>query len=148
MGYDLNLINGIQITPLKQIYHPQGDIYHVLKCSENSFKEFGEAYFTTIHHRSVKGWKKHTKMWMNIVVPVGLVRFHFYDEETSQGCFINVGKDNYFRITIQPGVWVAFQGLADGLNLILNVANIAHDPNESINVDLSSFPLNTNLDAQ
>ena len=46
------------VTPLKQIFHPKGDVYHALKASDNTFVGFGEVYFTTINQGETKGWKK------------------------------------------------------------------------------------------
>ena len=134
-------IIGISITPIKKICNEKGDIYHALKCTEDSFTEFGEAYFTTVHKGDIKGWKKHTKMVMNLIVPVGEVGFYFYNQTTSKSEYIQVGSSNYVRVTVQPGIWVAFEGLIEELNLILNIASITHDANEVINVELNTFPL-------
>ena len=41
-------IEGVILTDLKVIHHPQGDIYHVMKKSDEGFKGYGEAYFSTI----------------------------------------------------------------------------------------------------
>ena len=46
----------VNISELKKITHPKGDIYHALKSSENSYQGFGEAYFTNIHSGEIKGW--------------------------------------------------------------------------------------------
>jgi dTDP-4-dehydrorhamnose 3,5-epimerase len=135
------LMPGVVITQLKQIYHPSGDIFHALKSTESSFSTFGEAYFSSVHLNLIKGWKKHLKMTMNLVVPCGEVRFYFHNESFNQSSFIDVGESNYVRLTVDPGVWMAFQGLTPQKNLILNIASIPHDPTESINTDLSSFPL-------
>jgi dTDP-4-dehydrorhamnose 3,5-epimerase len=134
-------IEGVSITPIKKICHEKGDVYHALKSTEDSFTKFGEAYFTTVHKGDIKGWKKHTKMVMNLIVPVGEVGFYFHNRTSSKGEFIQVGLSNYVRVTVQPGIWVAFEGLKEELNLILNIASIAHDPNEAINVKLNTFPL-------
>ena len=132
---------GVSITPIKKIHHEKGDIYHALKSTEDSFTEFGEAYFTTVHKGDIKGWKKHAKMVMNLIVPVGDVGFYFYDQTSSKGKFVKVGSNNYVRVTVQPGIWVAFEGLTEELNLILNISSIVHDPNEAINAELKAFPL-------
>ena len=50
-----------------------------------------------------------------------------------------IGENNYKRLTIEPGAWVAFQGLGLGMNLILNIASCEHDPNESNNLELHHF---------
>ena len=134
------LPKGVSITPLKKIYHPKGEILHALKFSEKSFAGFGEAYFTTVHVGEIKGWKKHKKMVMNLVVPVGEVVFHFFHENKST--FIKVGATNYVRITVEPDIWMAFEGVSEGVNLLLNIASLPHDPLEAENVDIAFFPIN------
>lgn len=128
-------IDGVILTPLKQILHPKGDVFHGMKKSDAGFAGFGEAYFSTIHHADTKPWKKHLLMTLNFVIPVGEIRFVIYDDRaTSSTCgqFFDVilGQNNYQRITIPAGVWVAFSGIGYGLNLLLNIANLEHDPTE------------------
>ena len=77
-------MDGVILTPLKQIYHPKGDIFHAMKKSDIGFDGFGEAYFSTINQNDIKGWKKHTKMTLNIVVPVGNIEFVVYDENSKE----------------------------------------------------------------
>lgn len=141
MESSLTILEGVTVNTLRRVHHPKGDIYHALKCTDSSFSEFGEAYFSTIYKNDLKGWKQHKKMIMNLIVPVGEVGFHFYNQAISKGAHIKVGFDNYVRITVQPGVWMAFEGISQGLNLVLNIASIPHDPQESINVEIDTFPL-------
>ena len=61
-------MDGIILTPLQQITHPKGDIFHAMKVSDDGFIGFGEAYFSTINKDVIKGWKKHTEMTLNLVV--------------------------------------------------------------------------------
>lgn len=128
-------VEGVLLTPLKKIYHPKGDVFHGMKKSDDGFSGFGEAYFSTINFKDTKPWKKHLEMTLNFVVPLGEIRFVIYDdrnESSSKGNFFDVvlGENNYQRITIPPGVWVAFNGVGNKYNLLLNLANIEHDPNE------------------
>lgn len=146
MESSLNILEGVMITPLKKIYNPKGDVYHALKSTDSSFFEFGEAYFTEVNKDDVKGWKLHKKMTMNLIVPVGIVGFYFHNENVNKNAFIAAGRHNYVRITVQPGIWMAFKGMADELNLVLNVANVSHDPSESINASIDTFPLSNNRD--
>ena len=139
MESSLKQFKGVSITPLEKVNHPKGYVFHALKCTENSFSKFGEAYFTTINHGHTKGWKKHKEMVMNLVVPVGQVGFYFFQENKS--AFISAGISNYVRITVQPNIWMAFEGLGENLNMVLNLASLTHDPLEAINVDIKSFPL-------
>ena len=141
MESSITILEGVEVTPLKKIHHPRGDVYHALKCTEDSFTQFGEAYFTSVHQNDVKGWKQHTKMVMNLVVPIGEVGFYFYNDEISKGISVEVGPSNYVRVTVQPGIWMAFKGIGHELNLVLNIASIIHDPTEAVNVNIDTFPL-------
>ena len=125
---DLNV--AIQISPLARISTAGGDVLHALKKSDSGFLGFGEAYFSTVNDKSIKGWKKHLRMSMNIIVPVGAVRFIFYSEDTGSFRSEIIGVDRYVRMTVPPGIWFAFEGLSEPHSLILNIANIPHDPSE------------------
>jgi len=143
---DSSFIEGITVKKLKVINHPKGDIFHALKMSEEQFSGFGEAYFSTVNFDEVKGWKKHLQMTSNLIVPAGIVKFVVCDlrenSDTKNEFFeIILSPDNYYRLTIKPGLWYAFKGLADN-NIVLNIANIEHNPDESENKDLESITYN------
>ena len=128
-------MEGVILTPLKQIIHPKGDIYHGMKVSDPGYHGFGEAYFSTIYCGDIKPWKKHLRTTLNFMVPVGKIRFVLYDdrlESSTRNLFFDrvLGVDNYQRITIPAGIWVAFAGIGTSLNLLLNIANLEHDPME------------------
>ncbi|MBO6517683.1 MAG: dTDP-4-dehydrorhamnose 3,5-epimerase family protein [Bacteroidia bacterium] len=136
-------IEGLKLTPLRIIESPLGDVYHALKNHEDSFSQFGEAYFSTVVKDQVKGWKKHTKMVLNVVVPVGEIQFVVYDDRpnsTTSGQFVEIklSKANYQRLTVPTGVWMAFKGIGPDQNMLLNIASIPHDPEEAINLDLEN----------
>ena len=129
-------MDGVILTPLKQIIHPKGDIFHAMKASDDDFCGFGEAYFSAINMGDVKGWKRHTEMTMNLVVVIGKVELVIYDGDS----FFNVklSKNNYQRLTIKPNLWLAFRGLSTK-NILLNLASIEHDPNEAVNIELNKI---------
>lgn len=129
------------LVPLRVIAHPKGDIRHALKASESTFHGFGEAYFTTILPEQTKGWKKHRRMHLNLIVVEGEVAFHVHDEHAGCTETFVVGPGNYSRLHVPPGLWMAFTGRAEVPSLVLNLASIEHDPEEAINVDLGAFPL-------
>lgn len=128
----------IIVTPLKQIFHPKGDIYHAMKKSDDGFEGFGEAYFSTINKNEIKGWKKHTRMTLNVVVPIGEIEFVLYDEENKEFFSIKLSQNNYKRLTVKPNLWVAFRGIGKH-NILLNLASIEHDSLEAINIELSEL---------
>ena len=130
-------IDGVILTELKRIYHPKGDVFHGIKKSDIGYNGFGEAYFSTIVFNDIKLWKMHTRMTLNFIIPVGRIRFVLFDDRdgsSTKGNFLDVmlGEDNYKRITIPPGIWVAFKGINENLNLLLNLADLEHDPNEIV----------------
>lgn len=132
-------IDGLEMAPQKIVAHPKGDIRHALKQGDAAFKGFGEAYFSEIHFGEIKGWKKHRRMWLNLVVPVGEVRFVLFDEAQNTFSEFTLGESNYARLTVPPGVWMAFEGLGTGKNLLLNIASIEHDPDEAENRPVGAF---------
>ena len=126
----MNLLDQIQITPLRQIPTTGGDIWHALKYTDDSFHGFGEAYFSWVESGAIKAWKRHLKMKMNLVVPVGDVRFVFCELASVSFREEFIGVASYARLTIPPRIWFGFQGMSDAPSLVLNLANLPHDPTE------------------
>ena len=139
------LIEGVKINPLKIFKGDLGNVMHVLKKGDPNFKNFGEAYFSTVDHRKIKGWRKHHLMIMNLVVPQGEIKFVIFDDRTksvTNNKFMEIilSPDNYLRLTVPPKVWLGFQGISPKNNLLLNIASISYDPNESELCHLSKIP--------
>ena len=124
------MIKGVIITPLKIIDTPGGNVMHAMKESDTGYDNFGEAYFSEINHNTIKAWKRHKEMTLNLIVPVGEIRFVLFDDreaKNSQFQEFIISRNNYCRLTIPPMVWVGFQGLSDGVSVLLNIANIKHN---------------------
>ena len=135
----MNLNAAIKLTPLRRITTAGGDVLHALKSTDNEFSGFGEAYFSTVDIGSIKGWKKHKRMTMNLIVPVGEVEFVFYFDKTNEFLSFIVGANRYARITVLPGVWFAFKGMSEPYSLVLNISDIPHDPDEVERCSLSDI---------
>lgn len=132
-------IDGLIKSAPRVIFHPKGDILHVIKASDLAFLGFGEAYFSSVLEGQIKAWKKHLRMTLTLVVPQGTVRFVFVDQRPGSATFGSTqtevcGRDSYLRLSVPPGIWMGFKGLDHGVNLILNIANIEHDPSEQVNI--------------
>ncbi len=137
-------LEGVQLTQLQQIGVEGGDVYHAMKKSDAGYESFGEAYFSFVEPQAIKAWKQHTKMTLNLVVPIGAVRIVIVDQrEGSLTCGqfqeVILSPDNYQRLTVPPKLWVGFQGIAEFTSMMLNVANIEHCPDESSNLELSAI---------
>ena len=117
------MLNNINITKLFRVNLEGGNVNHVLKKSEVDFNGFGEGYVSFIKT-------------MNLVVPLGNVKFVFYDSQKIVFKEVTIGEDNYCRLTVPPKIWFAFKGLSKEINLIINISDIEHDPNEQEKLDL------------
>jgi len=138
-------IEAVSLTPLRKIHHEKGDIYHALKRSDDGFVDFGEAYFSCVNHGEIKGWKKHETMTLNVVVPVGAIKFVVYDDKTGSFFEAVLSQENYQRLTVPPKLWMAFCGVGTGMNMLLNIASIEHNPHESENRHWEAIPYDWTL---
>ena len=133
-------LDEIIITPLKKIEVVGGNVLH---GSDTGFQGFGEAYFSWVQKGFVKAWKLHTRMTLNLVVPVGKIKLVFLSPvEPARFRVEIIGEENYARITVPPGLWFGFQGVAEKDSLLLNIANIIHEPEETQRKDIESFSYN------
>lgn len=128
-------MDGVILTPLRQIDHPKGDILHGMKKTDEGFSGFGEAYFSTIHKDDIKGWKKHKEMVLNLVVVSGAIEFVVYNEKNKDFFAVTLSHENYQRLTVFPRMWVAFRGIKKN-SMLLNLASLEHDPAETVSINL------------
>ena len=134
-------VNQILITPLQQIRTTGGDVLHGMKCSDPGYVDFGEAYFSIVEAGVVKAWKKHSRMTLNIVVPVGTILFAFLDEQGGIREEV-VGKSRYVRLTVPPGIWFGFKSLLSTDSILMNIVDIPHDPSEIERKSLNEIKYN------
>jgi len=137
-------LDDILITPLARIATSGGDVLHAMKQSDAGYSGFGEAYFSWVAAGAVKAWKRHTRMTMNVVVPVGQARFVFRLDGTEEFRVEEIGVARYARLTVPPGIWFGFKGLLEPQSLVLNIASIPHDPNEVERLTLSEIKYDWN----
>lgn len=147
------MMEGVLVTPLLRVSHPKGDILHALKRSSPGYGGFGEAYFSLICPGEIKGWKRHRRVTLNLVVPVGNIRFVVHDNREgspTRGTFVDLtlGENSYARLTVHPGLWVAFASKHATASLLLNIADEEHDPKEADNLDLGAFAFDWSAGAE
>lgn len=134
------MIDGVIVTPLRQIVDERGKVMHMLRSDAPHFRGFGEIYFSTVHPGVVKGWHRHQRMVLNYAVPSGLIKFVLHDDregsptrgETNQ---FFIGPENYVLVTVPPLVWNGFKGVGDETAVVANCASIPHDPAEIERMD-------------
>lgn len=139
-------MEGVILTPLKRIAVPKGDILHALKSSDEGYCGFGEAYFSQILYGEAKGWKRHNRMTLNLIVVSGCVKFVVYDDRAdsqTEGEFreyVLSPDSNYQRLTIAPGLWMAFYGMGEGVSMLMDIIPEPHDLDEADRKDLTEIP--------
>ena len=139
------MIEGVQTIPLKRINTDNGDVLHALKATDEGYTGFGEAYFSEVFQGVRKGWKRHNRMTLNIVVVMGAIKFILYDDRdgsASQGKYFTIilsPTENYSRLVVPSGVWMAFEGVAPGVSMLLDIIPEPHDPNEADKAPIETF---------
>ena len=144
----VKLIEGVIVSNLMIINHEKGDIFHVIRNFDNGFIDFGEVYISFINFNEIKAWKKHLKMTCNFIVPKGEILIVLVDlrKKSSTLGKINEFKlspKNYFRLTIPPGICYGFKGFTES-NMLINIADIVHNPKEQINYTSKEININYN----
>ncbi len=126
----------------KKIPNPKGNLFHIIKRKSNGYKGFGEAYFSWVKSKKIKGWKKHYKMTLNLLVPVGKVQFVFFSENNKTFRSFIIGENNYYRLTVPPKIWFAFKAISKTKSLVLNFANISHKSDTIKKMSLNKIKFN------
>ena len=127
------MINDVLITPLKIIDTVGGNVMHAMKENDIGYAGFGEAYFSQVSPNAIKAWKRHKEMTLNIIVPYGEIKFVLFDDRKKDNCIfqeISLSQNNYSRLTIPPMIWLGFQGIFSNNSILLNIADIKHNPEE------------------
>jgi dTDP-4-dehydrorhamnose 3,5-epimerase len=129
------MINGVIVTPLKQIVDERGKVMHMLRVDAPHFTGFGEIYFSCVYPGSIKAWHRHRRMTLNYAVPHGRIKFVLFDDRpgsASRGEIMELflGPDSYSLVTVPPLVWNGFKGLGTEMAIVANCASIPHDPEE------------------
>jgi len=126
------MIQGVIITPLKQIPDERGKVMHMLKRTDPHFVGFGEIYFSVVNPGAIKAWKKHLQMTLNLAVVHGSARLVIHDDHDGKFQEIVLGSENYSLVTVPPGLWTGFVGVSSFPALLANCASLPHDPNEVV----------------
>lgn len=134
------MIDGVIVTPLKQILDERGKIMHMMRSDAAGFQGFGEVYFSCVHPGAIKGWHIHKEMVLNYAVPHGNIKFVLYDDRVTSSTRgelqeIFMGPDNYCLVTVPPMVWNGFKGIGQEMAIVANCTSIPHRADEIDRLD-------------
>ena len=135
------MIHDVKITPLKIISDNRGKVMHMLRTDSQVFEKFGEIYFSTIYHQSIKGWHLHKESTLNYVCIKGKVKLVLFDnrkESSTKGVYqeLILSPEDYFLVTIPPNIWNGFKGLDRAESIIANCLTLPHNEREMVRKDL------------
>lgn len=130
-----SLIDGVKITPKRQILDERGKVMHMLKTTDPEFDQFGEIYFSCVIPGAIKAWHIHKEMTLNYAVPHGNIKFVLYDDRDgspTKGVLqeMILGPDNYHLVTVPPMVWNGFKGVGTTQAIVANCASHYHTSDE------------------
>ena len=146
------MIEGVKITPLKQIFDERGKVMHMLRSDSQNFIKFGEIYFSCTYPGAIKAWHLHKKMTLNYAVIHGAIKFVLYDDRQNsqtkgeiQEFFIS--PENYQLVTVPPGIWNGFKGIGDETSVVANCSTEPHSQNEIVRKEYNdnSIPYDWNI---
>lgn len=143
------LINGVSVTPLKQIHDERGKVMTMIRSDSPTFERFGEIYFSTVNPGAVKAWHKHQQMTLNYACVFGAIKLVLYDARDSSPTHGLVSEhfispENFFLVSVPPGIWNGFKAVGTSAAMVANCATLPHDPIEieRLPFDDASIPYN------
>ena len=126
---------------LFEIKNFKGNILKIINKNEKFFKSFGEVYLSKINKGSIKAWKKHKKIHLNLTVISGAVKFVIYND-LKQKFLHKILKDKDMkRIYIPAGLWFGFKGLKKK-NVILSISSHVISKGEVLRKQLKDIKFN------
>jgi len=129
------MIEGVILTPLRQILDERGKVMHMLRKDSNVFLDFGEIYFSCTYPGAIKAWHMHRKMTLNYAAIHGSIKCVLFDDRPrskTRGCVEEyfLSPENYYLLTVPPMVWNGWKGIGIETSIVANCATIPHDPDE------------------
>ncbi len=146
------MIDGVILTPLKQVFDERGKVMHMLREDSPVFSRFGEIYFSCTHPGVVKAWHLHKEMTLNYAVIFGEIKFVLFDDRAEsptrgevQEIFIS--PENYMLVTVPPLIWNGFKSVGTQTAIVANCATLPHSQDEIERLPAvdSSIPYDWNL---
>ncbi len=131
------MIDGVIVTPLRQIFDERGKVMHMLREDSPTFSRFGEIYFSCTHPGVIKAWHMHNVMTLNYAVILGEIKFVLFDDRADSPTRgeINelfISPENYALVTVPPLIWNGFKAVGTATAIVANCATLPHYPEELV----------------
>lgn len=148
-----DIISGVKRHKLKQFHDERGKVMHMMRTDAPYFEKFGEIYFSCSFPNVVKAWHKHTEMTLNYAVISGIVKVVLFDdrEESDTNGLLNeffLSPENYYLLTVPPGVWNGFKAIGGQMAILANCATIPHSKEEILRMPFDDPYMNYDWDVR
>lgn len=132
------IIEGVRMKRLAVIPDERGRLMEMLRCDDEIFIKFGQAYLTTAYPGVVKGWHYHKIQYDHFIVVKGMMKIVLYDARASSPTHgvINeffMGDHNPMVLQIPPYVYHGFKCVGEQEGLVVNLPTEPYrrdDPDE------------------
>jgi len=120
------MIEGVKTKKLKVIPDERGRLMEMLRCDDDLFAKFGQAYMTTAYPGVVKGWHYHKIQADNMAIIKGMMKVVLYDDRKNSKTFKELneffmGEHNPVLIHIPAGVLHGFKCISENEAICINI---------------------------
>ncbi len=121
----MDLIQGVDVRPLKQIHDERGWLMEMLRSDWPEYERFAQSYVTVAYPGIVKGWHYHMKQTDHFVVVHGTAKVVCFDpraDSPTKGKVNEffVGEQNPALVKIPPFVIHGFKAIGTGPAYVVN----------------------------
>jgi dTDP-4-dehydrorhamnose 3,5-epimerase len=122
------VVNGVKTKQLKSIPDERGRVMEMLRCDDELFTTFGQAYMTSTYPQVVKAWHYHREQTDNFVVVRGMLKLVCYDarEKSPRRGELNeffIDEHNNLLVQIPAGVYHGWKCISETEAIIINIAS-------------------------
>lgn len=109
---------------LQSFQDERGFVKHGMKYDDENAFGIKEVYFSNVKNGYYKGWKKHQKMILNLIVISGEITFYLANNDFSEVVDFKISYKDSKRLTIMPNQWVAFTSAIKSSSTLINISNL------------------------
>ena len=120
------MIDGVTVKQLRMIPDERGRVMEILRCDDEMFLKFGQAYITTAYPGVVKAWHYHKGQTDHFCVVKGMMKVVLYDSRDASPTKGEVnefflGDHRMILLQIPPMVYHGFKTISTEEAILINI---------------------------
>ena len=128
----MQLIQGVNVKPLKIIADERGYLMEMMRSDDPFFQHFGQSYVSVAYPGVVKGWHFHKVQTDHFVIVKGMMKVVLYDQREGSPTkgVINeffIGEHSPLLIEIPNLVYHGFKCISDHEAMVINFTTETYD---------------------